>query len=180
MVIKVLFFDTSALIKMFINEPGTPNVKWLASSDTRFINSLHLVVNEQVCTEFERKIRYFSNIGKISSVKAEHIINKFIRHYKGKYFSVIGQKIISNTKQETSIDDVIRDLNLREGKDDWDGIIYQSIINALAAPGGESHPILVTCDGNFGKKVESKGYRVINPMKQTIDEIRNVLHSNQS
>lgn len=180
MVIKVLFFDTSALLKMFVDEPGTPNVRWLASSETRFINSLHLVVNEQVCTEFENKIRCFSNIGKISSENAEHIITKINKHYKDKYFSVIGQNIISNTNQETSIDDVIEYLNLRRGKDDWDGIIYQSIINALAALGGESHPILVTCDGRFGKKVKCNGYRVINPMKHTIDEIQNILHSNQS
>lgn len=154
--------------------PETRNVKWLTSADTKVFNSLHYVVNEQVCTEFERKIRHFSNIGKISTKKADDIFDKFTRHYKGKYFRVIGQEIISNTKQETSIDEVLRDLNLKEGKDDWDGIIYQSIINALAYLGGESHPILVTCDGNFGKKVMSKGYRVINPMKQNPEEIRKV------
>lgn len=31
MVIKVLFFDTSALLKMFVEEDGTPNVKWGSS-----------------------------------------------------------------------------------------------------------------------------------------------------
>lgn len=174
MVIKVLFFDTSALLKMFVDEPGTRNVKWLTSADTKVLNSLHFVVNEQVCTEFDSKIRQFSNIGKISQKKADDIIGKFTRHYKGKYFRIIGQEIISNTKQATSIDDVLRDLKLTKGKDDWDGIIYQSIINALAYLGGESHPILVTCDGTFGKKVMSKGYRVINPMEQNLDEIRKV------
>jgi len=174
-VIKVLFFDTSALLKMFVDEPGTPNVKWLTSPDTRTTNSLHLVVNEQVCEEFEHKIRYFSQTRKISLAKADHIINKFTRHYKSNLFSVIGQKIISNTKRETSIDDVIRDLGLRKGKDDWDGIIYQSIINALAALGGKSHPILVTCDEKFEKKVFRNGYRVINPIKQDLEEIRKIL-----
>ena len=172
---KVLFFDTSALLKMFVDEPGTRNVKWLTSFDTKILNSLHFVVNEQVCTEFERKIRHFSNIGKISTKKADGILDKFTRSYKGKYFRFIGQRIISNTQQEISIDEVLRDLNLKKGKDDWDGSIYQSISNALAYLGGESHPILVTCDEKFENKVKRKGYRVINPMKQSLEEIQAII-----
>lgn len=175
MVTKILFFDTSALIKMFVDEPGTPNMKWLTSPDTRVVNSLHFVVNEQVCNEFNSKIFFFSTTGKITSAKYDFIIRKFNRHYKGIYFRVIGQKIISNTKQETNIDDVMRDLNLTPGKNDWDGVIYQSIINALAYLGGESHPILVTCDSKFGTKVKRKGYRVINPEKQSLDELKKIL-----
>lgn len=175
MITKVLFFDTSALLKMFVDEPGTQNVKWLTSAYTKAWNSLYFVVNEQVCIEFERQIRYLSNIEKISAKRANDTINKFTRHYKGKYFRVIGQGIISSTKKEISIEEILKDLNLKKGKDDWDGIIYQSIINALAYLGGESHPILVTCDEQFGKKVMSKDYRVINPMKQDLENIRKML-----
>lgn len=175
MVIKVLFFDTSALLKMFVEEQGTPNVKWLTSSDTKVSNSLHFVVNEQVCTEFEQKLNHFAQNGKISAEKAERISHKFASHYKDKYFRVIGQEIISNTKPEMSIVAISQELNLKAGKNDWDGLIYQSIVNALAFLGGESHPILVTCDGPFARKVKSKGYRVINPAKQSLDEIRAVI-----
>jgi len=174
-VIKVLFFDTSALLKMFVEEEGTLNVKWLTSSDTKVSMSLHFVVNEQVCSEFVRKLEHFANTGKISAERADRISRDFTNHYKDKYFRVIGQEIISNTKQETSIDAIFQDLNLKAGKNDWDGLIYQSIVNALAFLGGESHPILVTCDGSFGRKVMSKGYRVINPAKQSLDEIRAVI-----
>ena len=163
---------------MFVDEPGTPSVKWLTSATTKVLNGLIFVVNEQVCTEFERKIRHFSNSGKLSAKKADEIFKKFTRHYKGKEFRVIGQKIISNTKQETTIEEVIRDLNLNKGKGDWDGLIYQSIINALAYLAGESHPILVTCDEKFGKKVKTKGYRVIDPEKQNPNEIRKIFAQN--
>lgn len=172
MVIKVLFFDTSALLKRFVEEEGTSNVKWLTSPDTKVSKSLHFVVNEQVCAEFEQKLKHFAHSGKISAEKAERISRTFDSHYKHNYFRVIGQKIISNTKQETNIDAISQDLNLKAGKNDWDGLIYQSIVNALAFLGGESHPILVTCDDSFGRKVKSKGYRVINPAKQSLDEIR--------
>lgn len=175
MVIKVLFFDTSALLKMFVEEEGTPNVRWLTFSDTKVSKSLHFVVNEQVCTEFERKIQHFAHSGKISAEKADRIRRTFANTYKDKYFRVIGQEIISNTKQGMSLDAISQDLNLKAGKNDWDGLIYQSIVNALAFLGGESHPILVTCDGSFGRKVMSKGYRVINPAIQSLDEIRAVI-----
>ena len=175
MVIKVLFFDTSALIKMFVKEAGTQNVKWLTSSDNKVINSLHFVVNEQVCIEFDQKLKDFACSGVLSADKADRIKSSFARNYKGKYFRVIGQEIISNTKQEVSIDAIAKDLNLKASRNDWDGLIYQSIVNALAYLGGDSHPILVTCDVKFGKKVSSKGYRVINPEKQNLDEIRVIL-----
>jgi hypothetical protein len=171
-VVKVLFFDTSVLIKKFVDEDGHQNVKWLTSSDTKVSNSLHFCVNEQVCIEFERKIKNFGLKGKLSAHRTEWICYSFAKHYKNKDFRVIGQNIISNTKHETSFDTISKDLNLKAGKNDWDGLIYQSIINALASFGYESHPILVTCDVKFGRKVKSKGYRVINPEKQTLDEIR--------
>jgi len=171
-VIKVLFFDTSALLKRFVEEDGTPNVKWLTSSETKVSNGLHFVVNEQVCFEFERKLEHFANTGKISPKSASQINRTFLNHYKEKHFRVIGQKIVSNTKPETSIDAIYRDLNLKAGKNDWDGFIFQSIVNALAFLGGESHPILVTCDESFGKLVASKGYRVINPAKLSLDQMR--------
>jgi len=50
------------------------------------------------------------------------------------------------------MDDICNELNLKTGKNDWDGFLYQSIIDALAFFDAESHPILVTCDGSFGKK----------------------------
>lgn len=180
MVIKVLFFDTSALLKIFVEEEGTPNMKWLTSSDTKVSKSLHFVVNEQVCSEFERKLEHFANTGKISSASAERISRAFTNHYKDKYFRVIGQEIISNTKMGISLDAISQDLNLKAGKNDWDGLIYQSIVNALAFLGGESYPILVTCDGSFGKKVMSKGYQVINPAKQRLDEIRAIIASQET
>lgn len=175
MVVKVLFFDTSALIKIFVDEAGTPQAKWLTSPETKVKNSLHFVINKQVCTEFDQKLKDFACSGILSADKADRIRSSFARYYKGKYFRVIGQEIISNTKQETSIDAIAIDLNLRASGNDWDGLIYQSIVNALAFLGDDSHPILVTCDVNFGKKVKSRGYRVINPEKQTLDEIRAIL-----
>ena len=160
---------------MFVEEDGTQNMKWLTSSDTKVSNSLYFVVNEQVCFEFEQRLEHFSNTGKISAKSANRISRAFNNHYKGKYFRVIGQDIISNTKRQTSLDAISQDMNLTAGKNDWDALMYQSIVNALAFLGGESHPILVTCDASFGRKVMSKGYRVINPAKQSLNEIRVII-----
>ena len=177
MVIKVLFFDTSALLKKFVDEEGTQNVKWLTSAETKVSNSLHFVINDQVCAEFENKVREFTKAGKLTTAKADKILDSFSRHYKDHYFKIIGQSVISNTKAETDIQAVNEHLNLKSGKNDWDGLIYQSIVNALAFLGGQSHPILVTCDRPFGKKVGASGYRVLNPMQQTVDEMLGIIQS---
>ena len=176
MIIRILFFDTDALLKMFVKEDGSENVKWLTSSDTKVCNSLQFFVNDQVCLEFENKIRQFEQNGKISKKNAVQILDSFTNHYKNIYFIVLGNKsLLSPKKQATSIDVICKDLNLKAGKNDWDGLHFQSIIDALAFFDAESHPILVTCDESFAMKVKSKGYRIINPRKQSREEIQAVL-----
>lgn len=69
MIIRILFFDTSALLKMFVNEDGSANVKWLTHPETKICNSLQFFVNDQVCLEFEKKISQFKGSGKISKKK---------------------------------------------------------------------------------------------------------------
>lgn len=160
---------------MFVQEQGSDKVRWLTSHDTKVTMGLHFVVNEQVCIEFDRKLRDFSSNGKIPAVEADRIGRVFNRDHRNKCFQVVGQKIISNTKQEKTLNTICQDLNLRVGQNDWDGRICQSIVNALAFLGGASHPILVTCDGAFGRKAMSKGYRVIDPARQSLDEIRAVI-----
>lgn len=175
MIIRILFFDTSALLKMFVKEDGSENVKWLTSPDTKVCNSLQFFVNDQVCLEFENKIRQLEKNGKISKKNADQILDAFTNHYKNIYFKVLDKKsLLFPKKQETSIDAICKELNLKAGKNDWDGLLYQSIIDSLAFFDAESHPILVTCDGSFARKIKSKGYRVINPIKQSRDKIQAV------
>jgi predicted nucleic acid-binding protein len=173
MAIKVLFFDTSVVIKLFIKEKGSNTLNWLASNKVKF--SLRFVINEQVCSEFLNKIKDFCKAGKLPEKNADEINRKFTKFYKGKVFRIIDQKIISNTKLEQNLNKVIEELGLKKGKNDWDALHYQSIVNALAYLGGESHPIFVTADSSFANKVAPKGYRVINPMKQSIKEIKEIL-----
>lgn len=173
MATKVLFFDTSALIKLFIKESGSEIVSLLKSNVVPY--NLHLVINDQVCNEFINKIKIFSKTGELSKKKATEIEREFITFYKRHVFRVIGQNIISNTKLERTLKNIIDELGLKEGKNDWDALHYQSIVNALAYLGGESHPILVTADSSFAKKVSVKGYRIINPQKQSIDEVKKIL-----
>jgi len=175
MIIRILFFDTDALLKMFVKEDGSENVKWLTSPNTKVCNSLQFFVNDQVCLEFENKIRQFEKNGKISKKNADQILDSFTNHYKNIYFKVLDKKsLLSPKKEATSIDVICKDLNLKAGKNDWDGLHYQSIIDALAFFDAESHPILVTCDKSFAMKVKSKGYRIINPIKQSRQEIQAV------
>ena len=166
MTTKVLFFDTSALLKLLINEDGTQNIKWLCAPETKVLHSLHFVINEQVIKEFIDKVDSFIEKNQISNPKGELIKSQFLQFYNGKVFRVIGQGIVSNTKIETSFAEIIHELSLTENKDDWDGYHYQSIVNALAYLGGESNPILVTADKVFGNKVAQKGYKSTKTIKE--------------
>ncbi|HDY67194.1 hypothetical protein LCGC14_1575060 [marine sediment metagenome] len=120
MAIKVLFFDTSVVIKLFIKEKGSNTVNWLASNKVKF--SLRFVINEQVCSEFLNKIKDFCKAGKLSEKNADEINRKFTKFYKGKVFRIICQKIISNTKLEQILNKVIEELRLTKGKNDWDAL----------------------------------------------------------
>ncbi len=175
MTTRVLFFDTSAIIKIFLQEKGSDVVKWLIQ--TKATSRLHFVINEQVCKEFSERIKEFSVSRPHLNINAERILNLFFNHYVGCKFRVIGQEIISNTKEEQNLSIIIKELNLITGKNDWDALHYQSMVNALAFLGGESHPILVSGDNDFVKKVARKGYRVINLNKQSLKEVK-VWHNN--
>jgi len=171
MVTKVLFFDTSALLKLFIDEDGSDVVKWICASQTKVMNSLHLVINSQVVIEFHGVIDSMVLYEKMSLKKGLLIKEKFCSHYEGKVFRLTGQRIISNSKAEVAMSQVNSELHLTQGKNDWDGLHYQSIVNALAYLGGESSPIMVTADKKFANKVKKAGYRVINPCKETKESI---------
>lgn len=173
MIIRMLFFDTCALLKMFVREDGSDIVRWITSPDTKIVNSLQFFVNDKVCSEFEKKIREFEKNDKISKKRADQILDSFTNDYKKIYFKVLGENsLLAPQKPKTSLDEICIDLKLKSGKNDWDGLHYKSIIDALAFFDGESHPILVTCDRAFSYKVKKKGYRIINPIKQSRDEIQ--------
>ena len=175
MIMKVLFFDTSALLKLFFTEPGTETIKWLCNANTKVLYGLHFVINVQVTNEFSDKVDTFVKYGKLSPEGGVQVKAKFDTYYKGKMFRVIGQQLISNTKLETTREKVEQDLSLTRGKNDWDGLHYQSMVNALAWLGGKSHPILVTADRKFANKVEHQGYRVINVLKTSQRDIEKII-----
>lgn len=175
MATKILFFDTNALIKYFVPEIGSDIIKWLCHPEIKIGKSLRFLVNEQVCNEFEDKIQIIYESGRISKSRYESVLRQFHLSYKGKYFKIVGEKTISNTKMEISFSEAITKLNLVEGKNDWDARIYLSLANALAHYARESHPILVSSDAKFNKKIINKSFRVINPEKHTRTEILTLL-----
>jgi len=179
MTTKILFFDTNALLKYFVKEPGSEIIRWLCHPTTKLENSLIFNINECVCEEFEKILKYKFERNEISRERLELIKRQFPIFYKKKIFRVIGEHIISNTKLEVSFPEAIKLLKLTTNKNDWDARIYRSICNSLAYLAGPSHPILVTSDKKFLRKVKTQGYRIINPEKHTKAEILNILNENK-
>ena len=175
MTTRVLFLDTNVLIKLYKEESGSDIVKWLLSPSMKIKRRLYFVINNRVCEELEKKILMFGKRGILSERHSNMTIRQFNRFYKNNYFRVIGKDVISNARVAKSMADVISELNLKPGKSDWDGEHYQSLVNALAHLGGKSKPILVSSDQRFYKKVERRGFVVIDPIKHSKSVIEGML-----
>jgi hypothetical protein len=166
MVIKILFFDTSALIKKYKKEKGFQTIDWLTRIDTKICCRLHFVVNQQVVKEMQAGL---------SATEWD----RFSRDELHKNFRVVGQQLIasiSSEKMELTLDEAINELGLNRGKNDLDAHHYQSMINALAPyHGGESQAIFVSSDKKFLNKMCKKGYTTINPETDSESDIRALL-----
>jgi len=85
MTTKVLFFDTSAILKLFLKEEkGCDVMKWYMKNKATL--RLHFVINEQVRNEFSNKIAEFSKTKPELNINAERTINLFSKHYVGLVF----------------------------------------------------------------------------------------------
>jgi predicted nucleic acid-binding protein len=174
--IKVLFFDTNALIKLFLpDEPGASTVKWLIDARVKIPNSLVFCISKSVVFEFKKKISEFESNGKIDQNKAQQIRDKFDRDYLDRWFRIVEPKRSATRPRSLTLTEVFRQTRSRMYSDNRDVSILYAIENALGGLGGLSHPILITSDTRFAKRAKKLGYRTINPAKRTSVEILKII-----
>ena len=106
MVIKVLFFDTNALLKLFLSEPGSETVRWLTSAPVKISNGLRFHINETVVYEFYRKLSEYEGAGDLSAERADQARDKFERHYRDRWFRVVGHNPISRHQRRITLSEV--------------------------------------------------------------------------
>ncbi len=169
--IKILYFDTNAIIKYFFKEEGSDLIKWLV--DNRVSNATSLNTSQITLYEFKKFL-------KKKEKELERITAKS-KLYFAKVFRVIDNHKIPGFKKgkDTNYIEICKKYKLQIKKNGWDARHLSSVINYLRCYAGESRPYIVTADVNFGKIIEKEGYAVINPDKITKSEAERILHLNE-
>jgi hypothetical protein len=175
---KVLFFDTNAIVKYWIEEPGHDVVRWLCDPTTKVLLGLSYSTSEQVEKEFYTVIDKIAKNHKDPGKYASAIKNR-AKPYFESVFHIRDSKPIPKSKfgNDANENEIIIRHNLRPDKDNGDAKIISCVINYLRFLVDTSLPHVVTSDHKFQKVITGEGYKVIDPEKQTKFEIEQYLFS---
>lgn len=178
MVMKVLFFDTCAIVKYWADEPGHDVVRWLCNPETRVVLGLSFSTSEQVEKEFPAVIDRKAKKHEISEKKASAIKDS-ARIYFESVFHVRDSNPVPkfNFGNDTDANKIVTRYGLNPDKDIGDAKIISCVINYLRFLGGSSLPHVITSDQKFQKVVIGEGYKFIDPEKSTKKEIEQYLLS---
>ena len=167
--IRILFFDTSAVVKYFHSEAGSEVVRWIVNDNI----NISISVSKRVIEEFPSVIKKIAARGDITEEQAKKIMQRS-KHYFRERFICRDSK---PTKIPNSIaaEEYIEKHKLKKGKNDWDANHIACVYNHLRFGGGISTPRFITSDKRFIKLVESEGFSAIDPENTNITELSLIL-----
>ena len=172
--IKILYFDTSAIFKYFVREKGSDLIKWIVDNHVSYSLSLH--TSQIALYEFESILKKKKERGEISNDQLKRIISKSKPYFR-EVFHVRDSKPVPgfNSLKDTNYLELCKKHGLKVEKNSWDARHLACVINYLRCCGGASRPRIITADVNFGKIIKEEGYDVINPEKVSKDEFLLIL-----
>lgn len=143
------YLETSALVKLYVREPGTDQLLRLASraADHRFA----VLALAQV--EFHSAIRKRQRLGDIGESVAARVIGHFDRHLEGKFM----RQILSDSVLDTATALVDR-YPLRA----YDAIQLAGCMVFKAAAGAQE-PVFVCADHQLLSAAQSEGLQFLDP-----------------
>ncbi len=143
------YLETSALVKLYIREPGTDRLLRLASkaTDHRFA----LLALAQV--EFHSAIRKRQRLGDIDESLATRVLGRFEQHLETKFV----RQTVSNTVLDTATGLVDR-YPLRA----YDAVQLAGCL-ALKTTSGGQEPVFVCADHQLLQAAESEGLQSLDP-----------------
>jgi len=173
--IKILYFDTSAIIKYFVREEGSSLIKWIVNN--RILYSLSLDTSQIALYEFKNSLKKKAKRGEISNEQMKKIISKS-KHYFPNVFRIGDFRPVPGFRslKDTNYLELCKKHGLRIEKKGWDARHLSYVINYLRCFGGISRPRVITTDVDFGKIIKAEGFDVINPEKVTIDEFISIIN----
>lgn len=175
--IKILYFDTSTIIKYFVKETGSELVKWIV--ENRVENSFTLHTSQMTLYEFPRVLNKKVKNGELSHEQMKKIIAKS-KFYFPNVFHIRDFKPIPRFRsaKDTTDLELCMKHNLNVKRNGWDARHLACVINYLRCCGGASRPRILTADRKiFPRIIRAEGFDVINPEKISRDEFLSVVNS---
>lgn len=112
-VIKILYFDTSAIIKYFVREKGSDLIKWIVNN--RVLYSLSLETSQIGLYEFKKSLKKKAKRGDISNDQMKKIISKSKDYFFQKSFisKIISRFLVSEAVKIQTILNCVKSMVLR-------------------------------------------------------------------
>lgn len=143
------YLDTSALVKLYIREPGTDRLVALAGRASK--HRFAVLALAQV--EFHSAIRKRERLGDIDGPIAAQVLSRFERHMEGKFL----RQVVSDSVLDTATALVDR-YPLRA----YDAIQLAGCMAFKAAAGGQQ-PIFVCADRHLLDAAQGEGLEFLDP-----------------
>ncbi|MFD1647134.1 type II toxin-antitoxin system VapC family toxin [Haloarchaeobius litoreus] len=142
---EVLFFDTSALVKRYYEEPGTELVDDLVEDDRRVtITSLAVI---ETISAFRRKY----NRDQISESDTDDLLAAFFREALDDFVIVPMEESIQQFSFDLILEDDLRTLDSLQ------------LAAALALDGEEADVVFVSADSDLVAVANDRGLQTVNP-----------------
>ncbi len=173
MTIRILVFDTCAILKYFVNEPGSQTVRWIVRNHGQY--ELNISVSTIARLEFECALWKKTANHELTKDQTKHILQR-ARGYFPDPFRVRDTDPIPafRSGRPHEYDALVKKYGLKVGRNDRDVWHLMCAYNYLRCFGGESRPHVVTSDSNLKKMFEKEGYGVIDPTKQSPEDLKNL------
>ena len=165
-----LYFDSSALFKYLYKETGSDIVNFLAKEASHY--NYNLYTSEVTIYEIAKKIltrkvkQPEGHKDYISKGKYDNILHR-VRKTLEQRFHIIDKRE-PHIKQKNNYSDIMRESSLTEG----DARHWAVVLNYLE---GWENVKIVSSDKDFNKFIEKEGFKIINPQKTSIVNLKKIL-----
>jgi predicted nucleic acid-binding protein len=151
--VALLYLDTSALVKLYVQEQGTEKMLELAHPDSG--NRLVILTLSRI--EFRAAVRRRAKLGDIDSKLADELINEF----NGHLVNVFQLQPVNEPVMEAAGSAIDR-YYLRA----YDAMQLGGYVALQASMGEQLETIFVCADDNLLKAARDQGLPVINPISE--------------
>lgn len=143
----LLYLDTSALVKLYVWEPGSQRMIQLASEAG---HQLAICAVAQV--EFQSAVRRRQRAGDLAADLLDHAVERFETHLKSRFLrQAVSDRVI----------DLAADLTARHPLRAYDAVQLAACLTLKA--GSQEAPVFVCSDGGLLGAAESEYLATLNP-----------------